>query len=152
MVVTKVVMPKLGLLMTEGRIVQWFKKEGERIEKGELLFELETEKLVEEVEARGSGVLRKILVQEGDIVPVSETIGIIAEPDEELPTDLRAPTNIEAPEIKEIKKAVSPEPTGRIRISPVARKLANESGIDVTNIVGTGPGGRIVKADVLSAV
>jgi pyruvate dehydrogenase E2 component (dihydrolipoamide acetyltransferase) len=155
LVVTKVLMPKLGLMMVEGRIIQWLKQEGETVQKGEPLFELETEKLTQVVDAWGSGVLRKILAEEGSIVPVSETIGIIAESDEELPTDIAQST---ITDVSEAKKAEVVEDKGtrdervRIRISPVARKLANVNNIDITTLVGSGPRGRIVKADVMRVI
>jgi pyruvate dehydrogenase E2 component (dihydrolipoamide acetyltransferase) len=146
-------------MMVEGRIIQWLKKEGDSIQKGEPLFELETEKLTKVVDAWGSGILRKILAEEGSVVPVSKTIGIIAESNEELPTDVVQSnvaqavedTTTEAVEEKP-KKLGDKETRERIRISPVARKLANENNVDISTIVGSGPRGRIVKADVERAI
>jgi len=155
--VTEVTMPKLGLTMQKGAVGKWFKKEGEKVEKGELLFEVETEKITKKIEAPASGVLRKIIVPEKGVVPVSALIGFIGGPDEPLPEIappvLEAPGAVpeKVPEVKEVAKPVVEIPK-EIKISPIARKLAEEQGIDVTKIQGTGPGGRIVKEDVLRAV
>jgi pyruvate dehydrogenase E2 component (dihydrolipoamide acetyltransferase) len=149
--VVEVIMPKLGQTMEEGKIIKWLKKEGERVEKGEPLVEIETDKTVLEVEARGSGVLRKILAPEDDVVPVTKTIGYIAEEDEVIqeeaaptpaaPTATAAETpSMEKPKVK----------TVRIKASPLAKKIAEEKGIDLGQVTGTGPGGRITKADVLT--
>ncbi len=151
--VVEVIMPKLGQTMEEGKIIKWLKKEGEKVEKGEPLIEIETDKTILEVEARGSGVLRKILAGEDDVVPVTKTIGYIAEEDEVIPEEAAptpaAPTptataaetpSMEKPKVK----------TVRIKASPLAKKIAEENGIDLSRVIGTGPGGRITKADVLS--
>jgi len=138
--VTTVVMPKLGLTMREGTIVNWLKNEGEPVEKGKPLLEIETEKVTTEVDAPASGILSKILAPKGSTVPVSETIAFISEPRE-------------APSLSSIDPTNSFEkPVGRTRMSPLAKKLADERKIDVTKIKGTGPGGRIVRDDVLKAV
>jgi len=137
----KVTMPKLSVAMKDGTIVKWFKKEGEAVKEGEVLFEVETQKVSNEIEAPASGILCKILAPEGSIVPVGELIAIITEPGEELPP------------IEEIKKPTVP--TGiekKAKVSPLARKLAEEYKIDLTKIRGTGPDGQIVKEDVLRAV
>jgi len=140
MIVTTVVMPKLGLTMREGTIVNWLKKEGEAVEKGKPLLEIETEKVTAEVDAPASGILSKILVPKGSTVPVSEPIAFISEPGQ-------------APSLPSIEAAISFEkPVERIRVSPLAKKLADEHKIDVTKIKGTGPSGRIVREDVLKAV
>jgi pyruvate dehydrogenase E2 component (dihydrolipoamide acetyltransferase) len=138
--VTKVVMPKLGLTMREGTIVNWLKNEGEPVEKGKPLLEIETEKVTTEVDAPASGILSKILAPKGSAVPVSETIAFISEPRE-------------AQSLSSIERTNSFEkPVERTRISPLAKKLADERKIDVTKIKGTGPAGRIVRDDVLKAV
>jgi pyruvate dehydrogenase E2 component (dihydrolipoamide acetyltransferase) len=149
--VVEVIMPKLGQTMEEGKIIKWLKKEGERVEKGEPLVEIETDKTILEVEARGSGVLRKILAAEDDVVPVTKTIGYIAEEDEVIQEEAAptpaAPTataagmpSMEKPKVK----------TVRVKASPLAKKIAEENGIDLSWVIGTGPGGRITKDDVLS--
>ncbi|MCK4477051.1 2-oxo acid dehydrogenase subunit E2 [Candidatus Bathyarchaeota archaeon] len=157
--VTYIRMPKLGLTMTEGIVVNWLKKEGDWVEKGEALLEVETEKIVNEIEAAESGILFKIVALEGTVVPVSGLVAIIAKPGEEVPPieeTLKAEMPAKMPEVekpKEIEKpTVAPVPKERIKISPVAKKIAKERKIDVTNIKGTGPGGRIVKKDVLSVL
>ena len=154
-----VVMPKLGLTMKDGRIVKWLKTEGETIEQGKPLLEIETEKITAEVEAPASGVLRKILASEDSIVSVGELIAIITEPGEELPPieeiieKAKKLVVAPLPEVEEIEKpAVPPVVEERVKISPLARKLAEEHKIDITKIKGTGPDGRIVKGDVLRAI
>lgn len=148
---TKLTMPKLGLTMTEGTIVEWRKKEGEHVEKGEIIYVLETEKISYEVEAPESGILAKIIAKEGDIVPVGGLVAYILQPGEELP---------EMPEVAartvEVarKEAVATKvkETRELKASPVARRIAEENSIDLSTIVGTGPEGRIVREDVLRAM
>jgi len=157
---TFVELPKLTLTMEEGIIGKWHKKEGDRVEKGETLCEVETEKTVDVIEAPASGVLRKIIFPEGSIVPVNKIIAVIAEPDEVLP-DLerliesaeklaRKTGVIPAVEIEKPMEIIKEEE--RIRVSPSARKLAEEYGIDLRQIKGTEPEGRIVREDVLEAI
>jgi len=153
---TKVIMTKLGLTMKEGTVVNWLKREGERVEKGEALLEVETEKISTELEAPASGVLLKITAQKGATVPVSGLLGIIGEPGEDvsiIQNDVvRAEISATASEIEAVRPApaeVSPE---KVRISPLARKIAEEQKVDLTKITGTGPDGRIVKEDVLRAL
>ena len=159
--VTKVIMPQMGLTMEEGKIVEWIKKEGDRVEKGEPLFQIETDKVTLEVESPGTGVLRKILVKEEETVPIITVIGYIAEPGESIPEAeaKAAPTKEAAPQKVEVKAEVkekvpargaAAEATGgeRVKASPVAKKLAEEQGIDLSRIKGSGPGGRITREDV----
>jgi pyruvate dehydrogenase E2 component (dihydrolipoamide acetyltransferase) len=149
---TTVIMPKLGLTMTEGTIEKWLKQEGDRVEKGELLVEIITEKINFQYEAPASGILRKIFHHEGEVVPVATPIAIIAEESEVIP------------EVEAIKPEVLPEvikpiavqkemekPPERIFVSPIAKKIAHEKGIDLSSLKGSGPMGRIVKIDVLRA-
>jgi len=154
--VTDVIMPRLGLLMKTGTVGKWMKKEGERVEKGEPLFEAEAEKVTKKIEAPQSGILRRILVPEKATVPVLQRIAVIAEQDEALPAEPEAATQVVAAEEvakptiergEEVEKAKQ-----RIVISPLARKIAAEHKLDFTRIKGTGPSGRIVKEDVLRAV
>lgn len=154
--VTKVIMPKFDLQMKDGIIVEWLKKEAEEVKKGEPLFIVETEKATVEVEAPASGVLRVIIEKEKSLVPIGGLIAIIADPDEELPAidqyGKEAPSPLSVPQQEKevcLEKPVSVE---KINISPLARKLAEEHGIDLTRIQGTGPEGRIVKEDVLRMV
>ena len=161
MVATKVVMPKPGWITEKGTVLTWFKKEGERVEKGQPLFEIETEKVTTEVESPASGILRKILVPEGTEVPVFNPVAIIADPDEELPEVGATPES--PPEQAQKKVSVEPgkeqreiveepRPAEKRSISPLARKLAEQHKIDLAQLEGTGPDGRIVKEDVLKAV
>lgn len=158
--VTKVIMPQMGLTMEEGKIVEWLKKEGDSVEKGEPLFQIETDKVTLEVESPGSGILRKIVVKEEETVPIITVIGYIADANEPIPEgEGKAPAPPSTPpqaEVKaEVRAAPSPEPAAaagvaaeRMKASPVAKKLAEEHGIDLSRIKGSGPGGRITKEDV----
>jgi len=140
-VATPVVMPKLGLTMREGTVRKWLKAEGAPVRKGEPLFEVMTEKVTVVVEALASGILRHVLVREGGKVPVGAPVGVIADADEDISALLAslAPTGAETA-------------VGRLRVSPRARKLAEQHGIDLSLVTGSGPGGRIVEADVERAL
>lgn len=158
--VTYVTMPKLGLTMKEGIVVKWLKKEGEPVEKGEAILEIETEKIYTTVEAPASGMLYKRVAPEGAVVPVAGLVAVIAKPGEEVPPIEEVIAKAEIPptvpvteKAEEIEKPPAvPVPKERIKISPLAKKIAKEHKIDVTKIKGTGPGGRIVKKDVLEAI
>lgn len=147
--VTKVVMPRLSLTMKEGTVIQWFKKEGETVQKGEPVVEILSEKVTYDVEAPQSGVLRKVLAAEGENVPIDQAIGVIAAPDEAIS---EAEMGMLAPQSKVQEAAVAklgtPAETGRVLASPAAKRLAKELGIDLTQIVGAGPEGRVVEEDV----
>ncbi|MBI4336756.1 MAG: 2-oxo acid dehydrogenase subunit E2 [Chloroflexi bacterium] len=156
---TKVVMPQMGYDMQQGRIARWLKKEGEPVQRGEIIAEIETDKAVVEMQAYASGVLRKVLVPEGVTVPVGQAIGVIAAPDEPLPEDLTTPAAQPAAKESALASApatvppqaaaVAPTPTtGEVKASPLARRLAQEHGVDLGQVRGTGPGGRIVEADI----
>jgi len=149
--VTKVVMPRLSLTMKEGTVVQWFKKEGESVQKDEPLVEVLSEKVTYDVEAPESGVLRKILATEGSNVPVDQALGIIAAPDEPI-SEAETTTPVPLPEVAEVAAAAEPEVVAetaeRILASPAAKRLARELGIDLAQVKGTGPEGRIVEDDV----
>ncbi len=168
-----VFMTQLSPTMTEGKIARWLKKEGDMLESGEVLAEVETDKATMEVEVVDEGVLHKILAPAGSLVAVGLPIAVIAEDDEEVPADY-APANsesspVEAPEAVSSPAVVAPAPvaaaavapapvaaapvarSGRIKASPLARRLAKQKGINLAAIQGTGPKGRIVKADVENA-
>ena len=136
--VSNIIMPKLGLTTKKGTIIRWLKKEGDQVKEGEPQVIIETEKITTEVKAPSSGVLRKILSPEGAVVSVGEVIGIIIEANEEL-LEINSPK-----EVGELKD--------RILVSPLARKLAEKHNINVAEISGSGPMGRVVKEDILKAV
>lgn len=152
--VTRILMPRLSLAMKEGTVIQWFKKEGDTVKKGEPLVEVLSEKATYEVEAPVSGVLRKILAEEGMDVPVAGTLGIITAPDEEFPEiEVAAPPAVEAEEAVAVPEGkVEKRLEKRIIASPAAKRLAREHGIDLTQIRGSGPDGRIVEEDVRSLI
>lgn len=149
-----IVMPKLGLTMTEGKICKWYKNEGDQVKKGDLLFSVETDKLTNDVEATRGGVLRKILLGEGNI-GVLKPVAIIGAADENI-EELLSQAGGQEKEVKEDveakveSKAIEEKPAKakRIKASPKARKLAKELEIDMTNIEGTGPGGSVSEQDV----
>ncbi len=154
--VTEIVMPRLGETMEKGKIVKWLKKEGERVERGEPLLEVETDKATLEVESRGSGILRKILAGEGEVIPITKPIAYIAEEGEPLPEKPAEAVPKPAPAVTEVKeaeakveKAPKIEVALRVKASPLAKKISEEKGVDLTQVTGTGPGGRITQEDVL---
>src|SRR5687767_13534233 len=207
---TKVVMEALSPTMEEGRLVKWLKNEGDKIASGETLAEVETDKAVMELVARGEGVLRKRLLAEGATAPIGQLVAVIAAPDENIDALVGGAATPPAKEAKPAEEAVAatqenagassvpraaeqsqgeastppqqkvpayrmgsaapkgqapPSPTpateqprdggngeGRARTSPLARRLARERGLDLQNVRGTGPGGRIIKRDIEAAV
>ncbi len=153
---TKVTMPQMGFDMTEGKVARWLKKVGDPVKKGEAVVEIETDKVNIESEAQGNGVLREILVSDGTTVPVGTMIAIIGAADEDL-TAIKAEAGLVAapaasaqPIVKAAAPAAAPatEGNGRIKVSPLARRIAKEKGVNLAQLNGTGPGGRIVKRDV----
>ncbi|MBW2065266.1 MAG: 2-oxo acid dehydrogenase subunit E2 [Deltaproteobacteria bacterium] len=154
---TEVVIPMLGVTVERGRIVEWLKKEGDHVEKGESIFIVEVEKATTEVESPATGILAKILVPEGVEVPVLTVVGIITEPGEELPAEytgvegplLEGASRQEAvPEMARPDVAAEEGPPGIIRAVPAARKLAREYNLDLSTIEGTGPEGTVLYKDV----
>ena len=156
---TEIRMPQLGLTMEEGTIAKWLKREGDKVSVGDVLLEITTDKLSNEIESEVDGYLLKIVAQEGEDIPVKGLIAIIGEEGEKI--DLAVDDKIEATkdELKveltgiaskeEDKSAVTE--TGRIKASPLAKKTAKDLKIDLRELTGTGPGGRIVQRDVLAA-
>jgi len=146
-------MPKLGLTMKEGTIEKWLKQEGDRVEKGEPLVEIITEKLNFQYESPASGILRKILHPEGKVVAVTTPIAIIAEEGEALPEfeAIKSEVPAEAPMPAAAVRKEKKKHRERIFASPFARKTAQEKGIDLSLLEGSGPEGRIIQADVLRA-
>jgi pyruvate dehydrogenase E1 component beta subunit len=196
--ITKVLMPKLSEAMETGKVIQWLKKEGDSIKGGDVIAEIETDKANVEVEAFGSGVLRKILVGPGGTVPVGELIGVIADPADDVSGLAAAPSKPDGPAAPAAAAApsapapaasppapapespaaavptmeayrstpataavvpVTPAPAAvaarapgeRVKASPLARKIAAQSGVDLHLVQGSGPGGRIVRRDVETA-
>ncbi|MDW8148520.1 MAG: dihydrolipoamide acetyltransferase family protein [Roseiflexaceae bacterium] len=151
-----ITMPKMGFDMQEGTIVRWLKKPGDMVRRGEPIAEIETDKVTIEIEAFASGILTEIVVQEGQSAPVN---AVIARLDGGNGAQASAPT-AEAPAasapVGEAPAPVAPQPVGEapaveageIRASPLARRLAREHGIDLRQVRGTGPAGRIVKEDI----
>ena len=163
-------MPKLSDTMTEGTVVRWLKKEGEEIEIGDIIAEIETDKATMEMEAFDEGILSQISVPEGGKAPVGSTIATLLEEGEDAAGTpaAAAPTTTTAPpattqaleaaaavvQKSQAPPAATPATTtagGRIKASPLAKKIAEAEGVDLSKLAGSGPGGRIVKADVLSA-
>lgn len=156
---TEIVMPKLGLTMESGAISAWLVEEGQEVQKGQALLEIATDKVTMEVEAQAAGVLRKILVPPGEEVPVSTPIGVIAAADEDISSYGAAAPSDPAPAAASPPTPAAPpapaaDSAGRRphKTSPKARKIAVEHGLDLSGISGSGPGGRIVSADVLTLV
>jgi len=165
-----VFMTQLSPTMTEGKIARWLKKEGDTLESGEIMAEVETDKATMEMEVVDEGVMHKILAPEGSTVAVGTAIAVIAEDGEEIPADYMPESSAEAapavesapePAVQQAVEAAPPAPvesapapvarTGRIKASPLARRLAKQKGINLAAIQGSGPNGRIVKADIESA-
>ena len=179
--VTKVYMEALSPTMEEGRIVSWLKHEGDAVTDGDVLAEVETDKAIMELQARGEGVFRKALAAEGATVEVGQLIGIIAPPDEDISQLLqqasvaagqsgerRAESGVgpivaepEAATANSMTKTATPAPapsaplpvapSDDIKSSPLARRIARERHIDLDSVSGSGPGGRIIKRDVEAA-
>lgn len=172
----EVTMPQMGADMTEGTIVKWLKAVGDSVNRGEMIAEIETDKANVELEAFESGTILKFVAEEGEVVPVGEVIALLGEPNEAAPDVDRKPPAV-TPAKREIEpevKAAGPAPAaapaattvsapapvpmapatedGRIRISPVARKIASDAGLDYTALKGTGPDGRILRKDVETAI
>jgi pyruvate dehydrogenase E2 component (dihydrolipoamide acetyltransferase) len=139
------VMPILGADMTAGTLVAWRKQPGDRVERGDIIAEVETEKGLIEVEIFTRGVIERLLVEPGTEVPVGTVLAIVGE--EGVPSA----TEVEAPTISTVAADVPPAEAGRVRSSPAARKLAGELGVDLTSVHGTGPGGAITREDVEGA-
>lgn len=157
---TSIVMPQLGYDMREGTVVRWIKQEGDEVVANEVIAEIETDKAVVEFKPTTGGVLRRIVAGEGEAVPVGQLIAVIGDADEALPDDLATPAGAvpsDAPPAPEptaaatAPAAAASAPAGEVRASPIARRLARERGVDLATVIGSGPGGRIVEADVLAA-
>ena len=182
---TKVFMEALSPTMEEGRLVKWNKNEGDAVKSGDILAEVETDKAVMELVARGEGILRKRLVNENDAVPVGTLVGVIGTKDEDIsalvsgaaaaaaPTPTPTPTALAVPPTSPVAQAApapsAPTPSAvrpqaasviasvasgssRTTASPLARRLADDNGVDLKLIAGSGPAGRIIKRDIEAAI
>ncbi|HLR42948.1 MAG TPA: dihydrolipoamide acetyltransferase family protein [Pseudogracilibacillus sp.] len=157
---TEIVMPKLGLTMTEGTVENWLVNEGDKVEQGDPVVEISSEKLTNEVEAPVAGYVIKIVAQEGDVIPSREVMAYIGEEGESVGTSDTSQATSEAEaatEDEEKEKNEAQTPTRpkretsdgeRIFITPVARKMAEEKGIDIRDVNGTGGNGRITRLDI----
>ncbi|HKD45390.1 MAG TPA: dihydrolipoamide acetyltransferase family protein [Candidatus Angelobacter sp.] len=150
-----VVMPALEMAQETGKLVAWKKKEGEAVSKGETLLEVETDKAVMEIEAPGDGVLAGVKVQEGAVVPVGQTIAWIVRPGEAPPREeaVSTPARKITELVQPAARTVVPSEAARsdLRISPKARRLGEEHGVDLSRLRGSGPHGEILADDVLAA-
>lgn len=166
-----ILMPKPGQMTEECTVVAWHKKEGDPVKRGDVLFEIETDKSTMDVEAFDDGVLLKIVAAEGAVVPVNTVCAYVGEPGEAIPEAAAAAATVPAPTApvpgpvpaRSPAPAAAPVPAtsapasvpaseGRLRISPRASRAAAEAGIDPRTITGSGPGGRITERDVLAAI
>ncbi|MCR4429960.1 MAG: 2-oxo acid dehydrogenase subunit E2 [Tepidanaerobacteraceae bacterium] len=136
-----ILMPKLGLTMKEGRVEKWFKKQGDPVKKDEEIAEISTDKITNTVSSPANGILGRIIAAEGDVVAVSEIIGIIYEEGEKIEEQHHPAEKSDESGEKAAEQAF-------VKATPVAKKLAKEHGIDISSIIGTGPGGRITEEDV----
>ncbi len=176
---SKVIMPKLSPTMEEGQIARWLKKEGDKVSMGEPLAEIDTDKATMEMQALANGVLRKILVNEGESAPLGQLIAVIGEPNEDIAAVLSEATAPAKPAAAKPAAEPAPKPaeepppppapaaapapapaatngrqsgTGRIIASPLAARMAADSGLDLRSIQGSGPNGRIIKRDIEAAL
>ncbi len=146
---TDVVMPKWGLTMKAGKVCRWFKSEGDTVQKGEPLFEVETDKITNAVEAPAGGVLFQIVVPAGETVPVQTVVAVLAEPGETPERRTATVPAEEPPKPKAAAAVAGGAGTAFIPATPIARRLAKERGIDLARVTGTGPNGRVTEQDVL---
>ena len=156
---TEITMPKLGLTMTTGKVGRWLVPEGSPVKQGEALLEIMTDKITNVIESPHDGVLLKIIAREGDELPVGAVLGAMGGVGEEyraLSPIATVETKTEPPTtgipLPAASSGTSKSGEEKIRISPLARKLAEECGLDWSGITGTGPSGRIVKEDVEAAI
>jgi pyruvate dehydrogenase E2 component (dihydrolipoamide acetyltransferase) len=167
---TRVIMPKVDMVMETGTFIEWMKQEGDEVEKGDPLFVIMTDKASIEIEAPASGILAGVTAKPDDVIPVTQVIAYILEPGEELPAETARIASSSPPPLAAVLEEAAPAPErvqaghpdqteaatpgpddgGRIRATPVARRLASELGVDLTQVQGRGPRGRIHKADVLA--
>ena len=155
-------MPKLGFDMAEGLLVRWVKQVGENINKGDILDEIETDKATVEVESSASGVVLQLIVDQGTMVPVNAPIAIVGAAGEKVDAPAASAPKAEAPKAEAapqtqpttapVAQAVSSASSGPVKASPLAKKVAKDNNVNLANVQGTGPGGRVVRKDVESAL
>ena len=141
-------MPALELAQETGKILKWLKAPGATVSKGEPIVEIETDKVTVEIEAPASGILREVTARAGDVVPVGQTIALIAVPGEAGAASSAAPAAPVTPAANAAVTGAVPAPPAAVKVSPLARKIAEEHGIDLAQVKA--PGGKIEKADVLA--
>lgn len=153
----EVVMPRMGLNMEEGTVVAWHKQEGDTVRKGDVLLEIETDKVTTEIEAQADGIVGKILVDEGTTVPIGTPIAYIISEGESVPEtttsqtrskDVPLQATIQMPGTSSAPSSARGSSNGKLRASPAARRAARELGIDLREVTGRGPNGRILETDV----
>ena len=151
---SEIVLPQWGMEMQDGTIVRWLKQEGDTVAEGEPIVEVETAKLQTELESTASGVLSRIVAQEGEIVPIRGVLCVIAEPGEELAPSAApaAPASASPEPATQVAPASNGVGAPGVQVVPAARRLARERGVDLAQVRGSGPNGRILLADVESAL
>ncbi|MET1249869.1 dihydrolipoamide acetyltransferase family protein [Sporolactobacillus sp. STCC-11] len=155
----EIIMPKMGMGMEEGTVVEWLKQKGDPVKKGESVVSISSDKIEKELEAPEEGVLIDIEADVDDVVPIGHALGYIGAPGEEVSTESAAVPEAEAKKEVPVAAAPQPEPSlepvstdePRLRVSPAARRLAKIANVDLATVTGTGPMGRITKADVAEA-
>jgi pyruvate dehydrogenase E2 component (dihydrolipoamide acetyltransferase) len=167
---SKVIMPKLSPTMEEGQIARWLKKEGDKVSMGEPLAEIDTDKATMEMQALSNGVLRKILINDGESAPLGQLIAVIGEPEEDIaallseagpkasapaapaPAQPEPETQVTTPAETNGHAKTAPAESGRMIVSPLAARMAADAGIDLRSLQGSGPNGRIIKRDIEAAL
>jgi pyruvate dehydrogenase E2 component (dihydrolipoamide acetyltransferase) len=147
---TDVIMPKVDMDQETGTVGQWLKDDGDEVKQGEIILEIETDKVAIEVEAPASGILTNILVAEGETVPIATVIATILAPGEKLPAASQpAPFEKEGPKLVTLPETPkTPESGNGVPVTPVARNFARASGVDISTVQGTGPRGKVTRKDV----
>jgi pyruvate dehydrogenase E2 component (dihydrolipoamide acetyltransferase) len=160
---TEVIMPKMGDGMEEGTLVEWLKKDGDKVKSGEVIGNIQTDKATLELESPGAGTLTGFLIEPGQTVPVGVPIAAILKEGEKLPEawgkgngkPQKTESKPQEPPARQEQAVAAPAPSssaeGRVKASPLAKRLAKESGVDIREVNGSGPGGRVVAEDVRGA-
>ena len=151
---SEIVLPQWGMEMQDGTIVRWLKQEGDTVAEGEPIVEVETAKLQTELESTASGILSRIVAQEGEIVPIRGVLCVIAEPGEELTPSAApvAPASVASEPATRVAPASNGAGSPGVQVVPAARRLARQRGVDLAQVRGSGPSGRVLLADVEAAL